>query len=417
MKKYIFGIIIIFSIHSYSQDRILNVPLISQQTKNWCWAASMEMVIKYHQPSRQFPTDIGNVPISQKYLAFFNYNNRQRFIPKSSLTSMPLPESWSSVAPLVFDCNSSSSASGTSPTDKLNIQIPTFGQKNDNQAFDVLFSQLGYSSTQIRENMWLRVINEISKCRPVIILLGNPSDNITTSSHAVVATGYITSLSRKYLTICNPKKDASPECEGEYLLISEEYFTNNVNSIVNFIVPTGQECTNVCSSKPPVLSSTTVFQEFQSLKQKIVANDTANSTDVIIRTVSTEMLKNPLNKTTESILNKSERKLKQTKDASFFYDLIKDAFLLTEVRKKEAFKLEPKVSINNQEIQLSNKSGSKNPYDIILFPNSDYIFYRYQENNQTLLIPYRFYEIDGKKFEPNQSYPDSSIISKLKEIN
>lgn len=181
-----------FSFNIYAQYSLrMKVPYSGQQTSFWCWAASMEMIMNFHNP--------GNTSsISQCILA-------KQLYKFTSLTSPSIIDS----IPCCINCTGSFNECATDNTcttinqrklmeKRMNAtsssSIPAYAD-----GYDLIFSTFGYTSTQQVNNSispfsWEQVIHQIRTCRPFIINIaatpfaGNV-DGIS-GDHALVVTGY-----------------------------------------------------------------------------------------------------------------------------------------------------------------------------------------------------------------------------------
>ena len=170
-----FSLLTISFVNSYGQYKELFVTKTAQMDNTWCWAASIEMVMKFHQPST--PNPPGQPDILRKYASFNT--------------------TWKS--PNVCKvCNSSGSHSITYASSTNNCYFPIPFSREDIVKIDFLdqiFNSYGYQSSQ-RSNpkyspmLWNRLKMEIDNCRPFIVFIEPLAHATIQSDHAMVVKGY-----------------------------------------------------------------------------------------------------------------------------------------------------------------------------------------------------------------------------------
>lgn len=258
------------------------VPYRNQQTSNWCWAASMKMVMDFHNPANS-PT-YAQCDLAKQLIKLQNPS----FDPNS------------------IGCCSNCSGDGLSAciTD-LVITIlysydgmPTPAEPDN---YDLLFSLYGYSSIQTinraSEPMtWLQLKKQIKDCRPFIINF-DPTPAVTgglNANHAVVVAGFLedTVTGKQGFLV----KDPWPSCTGTAeaffpynvferidttgVTVPEgsNYFVNTVLSIVHTIQPdtlfTNLDNCVSCPALADMYGDNSFMEEDTVQQQEIVSDDT-----------------------------------------------------------------------------------------------------------------------------------------------
>lgn len=239
------------------------VPYHSQQTNKWCWAASMQMIIDFHE---------NRAAITQSNLV-------KRLVKISNAG-----QDTSNTMPCCTEC----------PQRNTGVNLPCLAgferefisSTNEVQLsalpdmFDLIFSSYGYSSTQRvnrspRFMTWDEIKKEIEDCRPFIINIEprtvpiiNPNNvSIPISElgdHTIVVTGYKESLGARFIITNDPWHPCS-SVKVESLFPYEvfttvgfpytpdggtDYFVNRVLSMVYNIQPINIARLNDCKSCP-----------------------------------------------------------------------------------------------------------------------------------------------------------------------
>lgn len=170
-----FSLLTISFVNSYGQYKELFVKKIAQMDNTWCWAASIEMVMEFHQPSTP------NLPVQPDIvLKYANFNKTWkskaicRVCSSSVVYSIPYANSMNTCYfPIPFSRN------GIVSVDFL----------------DQIFNSYGYHSSQ-RANpkyspmLWNRLKIEIDNCRPFIVFIEPLAHATISSDHAMVVKGY-----------------------------------------------------------------------------------------------------------------------------------------------------------------------------------------------------------------------------------
>lgn len=158
--------------------KVLKVPLIPQQESKWCWAASMEMVIKFLDPS------------STKTQC----NLAQKFFNSSLQGNCPCTTTVANcyTGPDIYDGNSR----------VISCNIPITTNQSINKAYSSAFNNEGYYAMQDPINMsWENITAQIDACMPFVLILNSYlGDQI----HAVVAKGYTICNGNKFVIINDP---------------------------------------------------------------------------------------------------------------------------------------------------------------------------------------------------------------------
>lgn len=199
---------------------ILDVDLIPQHGSRLCWAASIQMVLKYLRDADT--TGQGNLSDSLDSILI-------RGIRGSSKSMTPT---------LINECNSfQQNCIPGSFLNDTNLKIWNFDLPNEpqKQLFDMLLSEQGFYSSEDPEGLtWSWVTNQIQTCRRPFIMviyqaddLGRPVREIT---HAVVVRGiWKDSNGVNYLYVNDPLAD-SP-CTGESYSLHFVNLMSGTNSL------------------------------------------------------------------------------------------------------------------------------------------------------------------------------------------
>ncbi|MBO0950289.1 C39 family peptidase [Fibrella forsythiae] len=188
------------------------VPLIPQKASLLCWAASMQMITRYHGQERT------QCQLRVEASTYWQTQNSAAATPPANFT--PVCESLV-CAPDEFD----------------QLQIGTTGNWNNDlyqpSQFLPIFAQIGFASAETYTPLsWTALKGEIDHCRPLISIISE-GNSIDRNTHAVVTTGYVQltgfvkGLPVRWLLINDPLGPAN--CEAEtYLLNHPTSLTTNI---------------------------------------------------------------------------------------------------------------------------------------------------------------------------------------------
>ncbi len=200
----------------FAQARQMKVTQIGQNKDRWCWAASIEMVMKFHQPSSL----ITQCQIARTYMVDIRRNNNG--INCCSTCNC----ACSTVNPSSDIPNCNITIDFARETSVSPIRVETVGGY-----FDLLFSMNNYHSMEkinrtARRIQWNEIKAEINACRPFIaVIKPDPSsENKPSSDHVIVAKGYYdipkNGLDRRYIITSDPWEI----CPGNESLFPYEVF-------------------------------------------------------------------------------------------------------------------------------------------------------------------------------------------------
>jgi len=191
----------------------LKVEPIGQETSSWCWAASMQMIMTFHQIGTPVQL-ITQCNLAKELLKL------QGTVPLADLSKNCC----------LRTCNGCAFTNPTCPTttDYFNKTID-FTRQTDippkRGYFDLLFAKHSYTSMEMINQSgapmtWEEIKEQIERCRPFIIIIngsGTTATNTPNGAHALVAKGYLQedSSSPKFVIVNDPW---NPCCKKEYYL-------------------------------------------------------------------------------------------------------------------------------------------------------------------------------------------------------
>lgn len=202
-----------FFINLFSQIKELDVPIIGQKASSWCWAASMEMIIDYHQVN----AGISQCLIAEKYVKQLNkFRSSPITTTPSDSDCLEVCEKLKGWKAGLFNTNLSYNFIGMKTKHK-----PAF--------YDIILSDLNYNSIEDFNLLtWELYKEEINACRP-IILMYSATETIDTKeesyAHAVVGKGYYSAGSVDYFLINDPLRI----CDGREFLLNRVTLNGQVN--------------------------------------------------------------------------------------------------------------------------------------------------------------------------------------------
>lgn len=194
----------------------LDVTLSSQQNCFWCWTASIQMIVNYHQPS----DPLTQSEIATKYCGLipFEYDPEN---PDDTGVGCDSTDCNSNSCQISLNNNCLDTYSCISNEENsCNIPIDT-----ENDDITNLLSILGYAGTKNEVPLsWEKITSEIDLCHPFLVVLSDNSGNPhETSQHVVVVYGYIATTDFKFVLV----KDPWRPCEGCEYALSYDIFENS----------------------------------------------------------------------------------------------------------------------------------------------------------------------------------------------
>ena len=212
MHKYFLILLLFLAKPSFTQNfKELKVDLIGQQTSKWCWAACMEMIMKFHEPS----SNVTQCELAKKAKIIRGLS------PLSSHLAKDCCALNCSDCPLLSTTYMSSS-NCTSIHDWRIVVTSESSSRGQTSTFDLLFWQYGYTSMEAINwhtdpMSWEEIKEQLDECRPFILII-NPAGfqaNAPSGYHAIVAKGYHEIGTEKYIIVNDPWH---PCCGEEYYL-------------------------------------------------------------------------------------------------------------------------------------------------------------------------------------------------------
>lgn len=218
-----FGLFFVIGFQVLSaQDTTLQmiIPNQSQETQNWCWAASMKMIMDFHSPS-------SSVSVTQCALVKELFHH-EAGIDLAGINCCTDCHQDSDCTPFGTPCSGSSQNQLANKTIPFTDEFDQLHAKPD--FFDLIFTKNGYSSVQEVNQIgapfkWEHIKEQIKQCRPFIINVQDVPGVQATGNHALVVKGYKESLSTnsRYIITNDPWR---PCCTKEdETLLSYDVFT------------------------------------------------------------------------------------------------------------------------------------------------------------------------------------------------
>lgn len=275
VKKIFTIFLFLISITAHGQDLVLPVGMRPQETNKWCWAASMEMLFRFHKDT------IGQSELATDFLVINNGGKA----PDSGRNPYNIEDCF---------CHENNCYAGTCDTltfgskalskkyKSCYITLPVYQYKSERnpgpQWFDLLFSVRNYSSIEeinrdIRYAMpWTTIIEQINKCRPFILTIAKSGEANELNSHAVAAKGYYETYSAAE-DASSEKEDGNlqfvlvndpwEQCQGCERLLPYELFladSGTVNKILDFTYNVYPKKDSLCNScKDSVISGSSAL--------------------------------------------------------------------------------------------------------------------------------------------------------------
>ncbi|MEM1122160.1 MAG: C39 family peptidase, partial [Bacteroidota bacterium] len=197
--------------------KVIEIPQHGQRTSNWCWAASMEMIID------AMSSDITQCAIANTYLS-------SSYRIGSSTGLAPSGNTCLDFCPIDIANNS--------------FNVGLFDKSSGHAHFDSVLTNLDYHAIEnISSFAWPAYENEINNCRPMILiylLLDAGTDDRGISlipRHAVVGQGYlnlsVNNMPQRYMLINDPLE----VCDGRQYLVSEAVLTGSFHRAYSSMGP------------------------------------------------------------------------------------------------------------------------------------------------------------------------------------
>lgn len=447
--------------NAIGQFKEIFVPMHPQRTNNWCWAASVEMIKKFHEPADNFASR--QCKIVNRYLKISANDNAA--------------ESCASCI-----CRSNCPNDGV----RLEYSLPstsTIGATWKPDYFELLLESYGYRSNQEVNEMnnafsWDFIKNQIDICRPFIIVIepepirliegGGTQRTLATlppSDHTVVVKGYFQttngSNTLKYLITNDPWNP----CAGHISLfpfdvfniptlynIGNNYIINKVSTMIHSIHPNNaavqsKNCES-CESLEEAYQGNPVFttninestaspqEEDTNILMLLVNNEKsiAGFTDNYLTETSYNKFVNMENNfdaevdyfSYESLVGKEN--VKSLEEAvipnnevfevvnfgtspqivSTFQKIAK-TYALRKITTYTSLKNVVKLRSGGDEILLSNIPRYNGiPYKLIKYPLFQYEFFSFEIDNVNYMIPVEDY--DELELKKEQAYKVDSIL-------
>ena len=230
-----------------TKSRELLMKYFSQKTNNWCWAASMQMIMDFHRPNST--NDLTQCNLAKEMLKLQFDSDIHSYID-----ALPCCTTCSDGCP-----DGTSNCSGDSRDLAQNIdynsdRVFPIAAVPDN--YDLIFSLDGFTSIQQINRtgspmQWSQIKQQIQDCRPFIINVQDaPSDDID-GNHAMVVKGYMENLEDNLqLVIANDPWMPCCTTEQEIAIpydnfvsttttsgfsITDEFFVSNVKATIHTI--------------------------------------------------------------------------------------------------------------------------------------------------------------------------------------
>lgn len=418
LLSFVFYLLLLYP--GYSQNS-LNLLPIGQKKSNWCWAASMEMVMSYHNNTKgqcvlahelQVLQVLGYGPGTSGTPGICCYNNCD-----------PDPLDYSNL-----NCNS------TIPFSKrdgdLNIQYT-----------DKLFARNKYHSvesvhTEIMD--YDAVKKEILACRPFLIFINKLDTSIKDIPyyHTVVGKGNTEFLNDQFVLVNDPQKPkkvlstpSPPTCEGCEVLLPIEIFSadvrefNSALEVVRFIRPIDQDVCKDCSSKETLHPAEllTAISDNASIISVIPSTqmDVTVFSDLLAAEVEGQKIFEAPNtfspqgvSTYGNFMNITLVVTRQTTPAlAFYFEEINNQQVLKSITTEDCSPYVEGIQASLVSAESEVQYFSAEDIQIIEFVQGDLVFYRVQFKDSSYLIPTQNY------FELKKGimYREKLVVRKLRK--
>ncbi len=226
------GFLLCWSAVGQTCYKYLPVEPIGQQTRNWCWAACLEMVIKFHHPS----DTITQCALAKHYRQLRTGTVNHQLCCRTNCASCPTGTESSDAFDQTIQFMREASFHGSPSTNRPAAY------------FNLIFSKLGYTAMEdinwaSRPITWEQVKQEINACRPFILLTATieplESGNVPLTAHALVVKGYYESGDTRLLIVNDPW---GTPCSGTefalpYQVFQFERSATPVTGLPRYIIP------------------------------------------------------------------------------------------------------------------------------------------------------------------------------------
>lgn len=406
---------------SFGQGGYLPIPEIGQEDTQWCWAASMNMIINFHNDGFNVPTQCD---LAKRYHEIKN-TTRNSHNPSFTYPVDCCPP-----------CNGNGGCNSTIQFSKRNSYI-------NHSYFDLLFSYFGFTSVEDVETPdmgWNEIVQEIESCRPFIILLQKyfiedsfvgPPDTVT-YNHAVVAKGFFNDNVNNKWIIINDPETAMSGCQGEQILLPITIMTdpitapsgiphyNTAFSMVRFIHSKSQNiCNSCCCNELLPASTNSLVALFNNLKIAPIINENRFSLEEIKSKINNNfytadfIISNFIGKNLESlkilVIKSDKGEIMLTLE-----QVDEKLWTVREVGKNtnNLYPEQIKVSIPGRSLLKKKLSAQKKEFEIVKYLPGFYLFYRYQYKGKIYVTPAKNYDGIAKK---GKTYLEAKILSIIKE--
>lgn len=182
MRKLLLILCLLSQFVGFSQT-YLNVPLISQKQSNWCWAASIEMIEKYH-----------NINSTTSQCQILNFYQKIRGKDTCNFD--------------ICKCNSIQNCD-------YELQIVD-GMLNGSQYLERILDTLSFHHSSLTNITldWDSIKAQIDQCLPIILIIHREalSGIGNAGQHAIVIDGYLDRDCERYLLIKDPWETCETGC-------------------------------------------------------------------------------------------------------------------------------------------------------------------------------------------------------------
>ncbi|NJL73866.1 MAG: hypothetical protein HC892_01335 [Saprospiraceae bacterium] len=171
----------------------MNVPYVAQETSNWCWAACMDMIIKFHKGKAVTQCDLVKSRIKLE---------NPNFQIKEDICCLDCAKGCE----MVQRTNCNHRLQG------YTIPFSIAGAKAQPDYYDLIFTLIGFNSSQEINDTnapfsWEKIVHEIESCRPFLINISAiGTDSRINATHAVVVKGYGVQNGTKFIVANDPWK-------------------------------------------------------------------------------------------------------------------------------------------------------------------------------------------------------------------